>query len=264
MLFLETTNSFLSGKVLPAVLILAGAYLALRLRFFYIAHPVKFVGELKKSGGRDGTSPLKALSMALAGTLGVGNISGVATAITAGGAGAVFWMWVSALAAMSVKYAEVALAVEYREKRDTPDGVRYRGGAYHYMKKGLSPYVGRRGATAVASVFALFLVSNSVLTGNIVQVNAAASVFDDFPKIACGAVIAVTVFAVVAGGARRIGDFTVRVIPFLTVLYVVLSMYIILTNAGRIGQVFSQIFKGAFSFRAAAGGAAYPAPCASG
>ena len=152
--------------------------------------------------------------------------------------------------------AEVFLAVKYRETESTPDGERYHGGAYHYMKKGLSRYVGRRGASAVASVFALFLVSNSVLTGNIVQVNAAASVYGGIPKIVCGAMIAVTVLAVVAGGAKRIGDFTVKVIPFLTVLYVVLSMYIILTNAGRIGQVFSEIFKGAFSFRAAAGGAA--------
>ena len=256
MAFLETTNSLLSGVILPAVLILTGAYLAVRLKFFYIIHPVKLFKELKKSGGRDGTSPFKALSMALAGTLGVGNISGVATAITAGGAGAVFWMWVSALAAMSVKYAEVALAVKYRDTEITAKGVKYHGGAFHYMRKGLPKYVGRRGASAVASIFAVFLVSNSVLTGNIVQVNAAASVYGGIPKIVCGAMIAVTVLAVVAGGARRIGDFTVRVIPSLTVLYVALSLFVILTNAERIGGIISEIFKGALSFRAAAGGAA--------
>ncbi len=256
MSFLETTNSYLSGKVLPAVLILTGVYLAVRLRFFYLIHPVKFFRELKRSGGRDGTSPFKALSMALAGTLGVGNISGVATAITAGGAGAVFWMWISAAAAMSVKYAEVSLAVKYREREESDGGVKYHGGAYYYMKKGLSRYVGRRGAAGAAAVFAVFLVSNSILTGNIVQVNAASSVFPAIPKIVCGGAIALTVLAVVAGGAARIGDFTVRVIPILTVVYVVLSGYVILTNTGRIAGVFSEIFKGALSFRAAAGGAA--------
>ncbi len=251
-MYLEITNSFLSGVVLPAVLIPVGVFLAFRLRFFYLLHPIRFFKDLKGSGDGSGTSPFKALSMALAGTLGVGNISGVATAIAAGGAGAVFWMWLSAAAAMSVKYAEVFLAVKYRERDDAG----YHGGAYYYMRKGLSARLGKRGGTAVASFFAVLIALNSVLTGNIVQVNAASSVFGGVPRIVCGAVIASVVLAVTAGGVKRIGDFTVRVIPFLTVVYAALSLYIIVINRERVGGVFAEIFGGAFNFRAAAGGTA--------
>lgn len=251
MRFLESTNSLLSGIVLPTVLITVGTYLAFRFRFFFFLHPVKVVKSIKNAGGSGGTSPFKAMTMALAGTLGVGNISGVATAIVAGGAGAVFWMWLSALAAMSLKYAEVYLAVRYRKRGE---GGGYRGGAFYYMKEGLGPILGKKRAARIAAVFAALLVSNSILTGNIVQVNAAASVFEDVPHVVCGAAIAITVLAVTAGGAKRVGDFTVKVIPFLTALYVALSLYIIITNASRVGAVFSEIIRGAFNFRSASGG----------
>jgi len=256
MLFLEKTNSLMSGAVLPVVLIAVGLYLAFKLRFFYILHPISVAKSVKGSGSGGGTTPFKALTMALAGTLGVGNISGVATAIVAGGAGAVFWMWASALAAMSIKYAEVYLAVKYRKSEKASDGIKYHGGAFYYMRDGLAVRVGNKISRRIAVFFALLLVSNSILTGNIVQVNAAASVFDKVPGIVCGVLTALFVLAVTAGGARRIGDFTVRVIPFLTVVYVALSLFVIITNADRIGGVFSEIFKGALSPRAAAGGAA--------
>ncbi|MBQ7715700.1 MAG: sodium:alanine symporter family protein [Clostridia bacterium] len=250
MLFLERTNSYLSGAVLPLVLISVGIYLAFKFRAFYIIHPIKTMKELKGAGSGDGVSPFKALSIALAGTLGVGNISGVATAICAGGAGAVFWMWASAFAAMSVKYAEVSLAVKYRRKKDGA----LQGGAFLYMREGLRGKIGNRPAALIASFFAVMLVLNSVLTGNIVQVNAASSVFEGIPPVVCGIAIALTVLAVTAGGAARIGDFTVRVIPFLTVLYSALSVFVIVTNADRAPEVFSRIVSGAFDFRAAAGG----------
>ena len=256
MTFIEVTNSFLSGMILPAVLISVGLFLAAKFRFFFIFHPVKTMKSVGAAGASGGTSPFKALTMALAGTLGVGNISGVATAITAGGPGAVFWMWASAFAAMSVKYAEVFLAVKYRHS-DASDGkVRYYGGAYYYMKEGLEKFLGSGASSVIAAVFACLLVSNSLLTGNIVQVNAAASVFDGVPKIAVGAAIALLALAVSAGGARRVGDFTVRVIPFLTAVYVFLSLFIIFSNIGNVGKVLRSVFEGAFSFRAAAGGAA--------
>ena len=256
MRFFESANSILSGMILPVVLIGAGIYLAIRLRFFYIVHPAKTAKAIASAGRGGGTSPFKALTVALAGTLGVGNISGVATAIVAGGAGAVFWMWISALAAMSVKYAEVFLAVKYRRSRKTARGKEYYGGAYYYMKEGLSSSLGRRGAAAVASLFACLLVSNSLLTGNVVQINAAASVFEGVPKIAVGVAVAVTVGIVTVGGAKRVGDFTVRVIPFLTVVYCALSLWVIITNAPFLGEVFSRIFREAFSFRSAVGGVA--------
>ncbi|MBQ7670880.1 MAG: sodium:alanine symporter family protein [Clostridia bacterium] len=256
MSFLEVTNSFLSGMILPAVLIFVGVFLAAKFRFFFLIHPFKTMKRVGTAASSGGTSPFKALTVALAGTLGVGNISGVATAITAGGPGAVFWMWASALTAMSVKYAEVYLAVKYRRAEVSGDKVRYRGGAYYYMKEGLAKFLGKRTSSVIAVFFACLLVSNSLLTGNIVQVNAASSVFDGVPKIAVGAVIAVFALAVSAGGAKRVGDFTVRVIPFLTAVYVFLSLFIIISNIGKTGEVLRSIVDGAFSFRAAAGGAA--------
>ncbi len=256
MKFVESANSVLSGVLLPVVLIAVGIYLAAKLRFFYVLHPVKTAKAVASAGTGSGTSPFKALTVALAGTLGVGNISGVATAIVAGGPGAVFWMWVSALAAMSVKYAEVALAVKYRRTRTGTHGGEYFGGAFYYMKEGLSPILGSRAAKYIASGFACLLVSNSLLTGNVVQVNAAASVFDGIPGVAVGAAIAVAVAVVTVGGAKRVGDFTVRVIPLLTLVYILLSLYVIISGAERLGEVFSSIFRGAFSLRSAASGAA--------
>lgn len=254
MAFLEKVNSVLSGAALPIILIAVGVYLAVRLRLFYVFHPIKFVKDLKDAAKGEGTSPFKALSIALAGTLGVGNISGVAAAICAGGAGAVFWMWISALAAMSVKYAEVALAVKYRRVRETGGKKEYYGGAMYYIKDGLSKYVGKKTGACLAAFFAFLLVTNSVVTGNIVQVNAVASVWENTPKILWGAVIGVSVLAVVAGGIKRIGDFTVLAIPFLSAVYIALSMYIILSNAASVPLIFEEIFAGAFSLKAAGGG----------
>lgn len=254
MIYLERINSCLSGVLLPLLLIAVGLYLGVRLRFFYFFHPLKLVKTLKEAGEGGGTSPFKALSMALAGTLGVGNISGVATAITAGGAGAVFWMWVSAFAAMSIKYGEVYLAVTYRKIKIENGKTRYRGGAPYYIKEGLSKYTGERIAGVIASAFAVFLVINSFLTGNIVQINAAASVSEKIPNYVWGIVIGIIVFAVVAGGGNRIGDFTVKIIPVLSVLYIVLSLYVIFSNVSAVPPLFAKILREAFSFKAVGGG----------
>ena len=113
---LDNINALLSGMIMPVLLLGCGLLFSSYLHFFWIVHPVKFFRSLKKGLTGGGQTPFKAMTVALAGTLGVGNIAGVASAIVAGGAGAVFWMWVSALLAMGVKYAEVALAVAHRRK----------------------------------------------------------------------------------------------------------------------------------------------------
>lgn len=256
MRYLEELNSLLSGGILPVVLIFTGVYLALRLRLFYVFHPIKFIRDLREAGRGGGTSPFKALSTALAGTLGVGNISGVASAICAGGAGAVFWMWLSALAAMSVKYAEVYLAVAYRKKEERRGRCEYHGGAPYYIKEGLKKHLGAKSAGILSALFAVLLVTNSLLTGNLVQVNAAASVWGKAPPLAVGLAIGLCVAAVVAGGASRVGDFTVKLIPFLSAIYIVLSLYIIFSNLELVPGVFRRIIDGAFSLRSAAGGIA--------
>lgn len=250
MYYLESINSLLSGSVLPAVLIFTGIYLGARQRFYCILHPVRFIKDLKAAGTGGGTSPFKALSTALAGTLGVGNISGVATAVSAGGAGAVFWMWISALCAMSVKYAEVYLAVLYRKE----NGGKKKGGAPYYIKEGLSKYFGKRRAAALALFFAFLLVTNSLLTGNLVQVNAAVSAGGEIPPWAVALAFGICTLVVVGGGASRVGDFTVKTIPVLSAVYIALSLFIIFSNFQLVPGVFREIFRGAFRLPAAVGG----------
>lgn len=191
------------------------------------------------------------MSLALAGTLGVGNIAGVATAIVAGGAGAVFWMWISALIAMSVKYAEVVLAIHYRRY----DGGRYHGGSMYYIRDG-APH-GRlniKASVFIASFFAVLCLANALLTGNIVQVNSAAAASGKVPAIVVGCIFAVMMLIISFGGAKRISSFTVALIPFLSIVYILLSMFIIVKYAQVMPRVLTAIFSDAFNFSSAAGG----------
>ena len=245
----EAVASFL-GSIMPPVLIIAGIYFAVRLRFFYILHPVRTVRLMTARRG-DGISPFRAATMALAGTLGVGNITGVCAAIASGGAGAVFWMWVSAFAAMSVKYAETALAVIFRRR----DNREYYGGAPYYISDGLP--TGRRTASVIGALFAVMCVINSFTVGGVLQVNAAARSASDFlsvPAYAVGIVLAILTVAAVTGGARRISTVTVYLIPAVSALYILMCVAVIVICRDALPEVVRRIFTDAFSLRAAAGG----------
>lgn len=248
---METINTFLSGMLMPALLIGTGIWFAVRLRFFYIFHPIRFFQTLAQAHKGGGVSPFRALSQALAGTLGVGNMAGVATAIVAGGPGAIFWMWISALCAMSVKYAEVRIAVEHRRRT----GEEFYGGAMYYIKDVLCRKLPRAGVVAGGG-FALLCVANSLLTGNIVQMHAAASVFPWMPPIILGGIVAAMAFVIACGGAGRVSEITMGLIPFLSGAYMLISMVIIVRNGDRLPQVLGEIFSSGLSLRAAAGGAA--------
>lgn len=247
---LDQINAALSGILLPAVLLVAGLYLGYKIRFFYILHPIKLCRTIKDAAGSGGVSPMRALSVALAGTLGVGNITGVATAIACGGAGAVFWMWVCAFLVMSVKYAEVYLSQVYR----TREGI---GGAPYYMRDGLRKILGK-GSSVLAAGFALLIAANSLLTGTVVQVDAAAGVVTEFfagvPAIVCGAVFAVLGSITAAGGLKRVSDLTVRLIPALSAVYIIISAVCVIRSADTLPHAFRMIFEGAFTPAAAGGG----------
>jgi len=243
---LSLFNKYLFGPTLPIIVFAAGIFFCFRLSFFHFRHPIKIIGSIFSGSSGDGISPFKAVTVALAGTLGVGNIVGVATAITAGGAGAVFWMMVSALAAMVLKYSEIVLAVKYR---CTADGSVH-GGAAYYMRDGLGfkklPF-----AFSVLSVIAAFTI------GNIVQVKAASDALNDavsVPSLLTGAIIAFTVIIVVFRGIDTIAVFTSFLIPVLCCVYILFAVYIIIINFGKIDDVVLMILKDAFSFRAAGGG----------
>ncbi len=196
---------------------------------------------------KDTRSPFSSLCLALAGTLGVGNISGVAAAITVGGPGAVFWIWVSAIVSAVLKFAETVLALCYRE-RDA-DG-NFCGGAHLYIKKGLN-------APAMAVFFCITCILTSFTMGSITQTKAAADgVFTalNISPLACGAVFFVAILYLSIRGSEKISAFTLKLIPPLCLAYVILSLTVIFIFRDNVLYVTSVIFSEAFTPRAGVGG----------
>lgn len=235
----------------------AGVFLTVKLRFFQL-FGLQFIwkntiGTLlskkeARSGGRN-ISPFQAVTTALAGTMGVGNIAGVATALVAGGPGAIFWMWVSAFFGMITKYAEIFLAVKYRQTDKTG---RYFGGPMYYMEQGL-------GKKWLAGVFAVLCAATSLGIGNLTQINSVSTaVYSAFnvPTVWSGTLVAVVVALVIFGGVKRIASVTEMVIPFISILYIFAAGTFLYIHRGEIGTAFALIFQGALSPRTAAGGIA--------
>ncbi len=234
---------------LAVTLLGGGAFFAFYLRGFFLLHPIRTLREALKKEKRGGISPLRALSASLAGTLGVGNIVGVAVAVMLGGAGAVFWMWVSALLSMVLKFCEITLGLRYRVFRAGEDV----GGPMYYMEKG----IGGRGGRAFALIFSAAGVISSFAMGNIVQTSAASDAAEfifGVPKWAFGIGFALLIALVVFGGFSRISRFTSIVLPIMAGMYLVLSLAIIIKNAGMVSGVFAEIFAEALKFDAAGGG----------
>jgi amino acid carrier protein len=203
---------------------------------------------IKRSDTPDAVSPFKAVTMALAGTLGVGNIVGVATAITAGGSGAVFWMLISAVASILIKYSEIVLAVKYRQSHNNKS--EFFGGAMYYIRDGL-------GKNKLAVMFAVVCLMSSFTLGNIIQVNAAANAFDmvfNIPPIAVGVFFAITSFIVIWGGIKSISELTAKLIPLLSLTFIAFSMYIIIINYHMIPDIIISILSEAFKPSSAIGG----------
>ena len=240
---LDFLNKFLCGIVLPAFLILVGIYFLIKLKFFYILHPLKTAKTMNKGG-------FKSLSVALAGTLGVGNIVGVSSALISGGAGAIFWMWLSAFISMSLKYVEVFLAMKYRKSNN--DGTFY-GGAPYYIYEGFKKKLGNRFSKIIACIFAVLCATNSLTTGNLVQINAVSTLIP-VKKLYFGIATAFFVLLIIIGGIKTISKFTSVAIPTLSVFYIVLSLYVISTNIAAVPSVISSIFKEAFSLKSATSG----------
>lgn len=230
--------------VLPVLIMGCGAFYLFKLRFFFFSHPIKTVrAMISESAG------LRALSLSLAGTLGVGNIVGVAVAISLGGAGAVFWMWASALIAAVLKYAEIVLAVKYREV--CGDG--YRGGPMYYMKNGVGGNFGR----ILAAVFALIGVVLSFVLGNLVQSRAAVGAVQsvvNVPSLAVGATLALLCAASIFGGYGTVSRVTSVIVPIMSGAYIVIALKIVISNAATLPDVIEKIFSSAFTPSSAGGG----------
>ena len=229
----------------PILLFGVGLFYVLRLRGFYILHPLRCVKLLFSYKPKGGISPFRALTVALAGTLGVGNIVGVASALYFGGPGAVAWMLVSALVAMVLKYAEITLALRHR--RITPDG-QPKGGAPYYVEDGLTraglPRMGR----ILAAVFALLCLLNAVTMGSLLQVNAVAGAMETgfaLPPVVTGIGVAVLAVITVKGGARRISALTEKLVPLMTVGFLVACVAVLILRRQRIPAAMTAIWQDA-------------------
>ena len=234
------------GTVLTPLMLFAasaGILSGVGFRRIFDLRPLFRTKERKKAG----TSPLAALSLALAGTLGVGNITGVASALTAGGPGAVFWMWIGALAAVPVKYAEVRLAVRYRER--TPVG--WRGGAMYVIRNGFG---GTKAACGLASFFAVLCAANALVTGNLIQSNAAVSLLPPAHRMLWGLLLSLLVGLSVCFGTRHIERVAARLMPALTAFYIMVCLMAVLPRAAMLPGILSTIVRSAFSVRAFGGG----------
>ncbi|MDT7833323.1 alanine/glycine:cation symporter family protein [Flavobacteriaceae bacterium S356] len=213
--------------------------------------------------GHEGeVSHFQALTAALSATVGLGNIAGVAIAVSIGGAGATFWMIVAGLLGMASKFVECTLGVKYRDIAE--DGTVY-GGPMYYLTKGLkSKGLGRLGKV-LAALFAIFVIGGSFGGGNMFQVNQAFQLVENITGGEAsfihgkgwlfGLVMAVLVGIVIIGGIKKIAKVTDKIVPFMVVIYVAASLFVIIANYDMIGSAFAQIFNGAFSPEGVAGGA---------
>ncbi|EAQ28973.1 hypothetical protein NAP1_15278 [Erythrobacter sp. NAP1] len=238
----------------PMVVILLGAglYIMIGLKFYPILKlGSAFAGLFKsrKGQGSGEISPFAALSTALSGQVGTGNLAGVATAIALGGPGAVFWMWVTALIGMALAFAEGSLAIRYRET--TSDGVK-RGGPMSYIMMGLGPKW-----SWLAVIFCIATLFSALITGNGIQANSVADSMNELFGMSeqmAGVIVAVAVFVVIIGGIKSIGKVAESVIPFMAIAYIVMAVIALALNAPAIPGTFALIFESAFSETAAAGG----------
>ena len=242
-------NKYFFGIGIPFLLMGAGIFYCIRLKFFHFLHPIKVLRSFKseRSGG---VSSLKAMMLALAGTLGVGNMVGVASAIALGGFGAVFWMWVSALIAMILKYAEIVLAMLYR-KYD--EGGRPYGAAMYYIR---ACFGGRLGAV-LAGIFAVFCIINAFSVGSMIQVNAAAEAMNGVfgtPPIVIGLIFAAITLVAILRGSTGILALTEKLVPLMTLGFTVISVAVIVMRPSDALAAIEKIFSNAFSFQSGAAG----------
>ena len=259
-------NNFVWG--IPAMVCILGVGLYLTIgtgfvQFRKLSYSIKMtLGKLfTHNQAKEGAmTPFQAVCTALASTVGTGNIAGVAGAIAIGGPGAVFWMWISAFLGMCTKFAEVILAVHFREKNEKGDWV---GGPMYYIKNGL----GKKWHW-MAALYAALGVLTVFGTGNATQVNTIVTAIDsalvsygiasgsqlNTINLILGIVIAILVAMVLLGGIRRIGKVTEALVPFMALLYIVLGIGVIALNISGLPAVFVSIFQGAFNPAAVTGG----------
>ena len=250
--FLIYIDGFLGSAIwFPTFLLATGIFFTLYLGFpqiRYFRHAIGVTtGKFDKEGAKGDTSHFQALATALSGTVGTGNIGGVALALHLGGPAALFWMWMTAFFGMTSKFVEVTLSHKYRN--ETADGT-MAGGPMYYMEKGLN-------AKWLAVVFAVATVLSSFGTGNLPQINSIASGLEstfDLDPLITASVLSVLLALVIIGGITRIAKVAAAIVPTMAMIYLIGAFAVIIPNIGNIIPSFLSIFSNAFSGSAAAGG----------
>ncbi|AIW14943.1 sodium:alanine symporter family protein [Vibrio tubiashii] len=246
-------NDLLWGSILVYLLVGVGIYFTVRLGFIQFRHFGHMFSVLKNSRKADkaGISSFQALCTSLAARVGTGNMAGVAVALTAGGPGAIFWMWLIAMLGMATSFAESTLAQLYKTKDD--DG-NYRGGPAYYMEKGL-------GMRWMGVLFSVFLIIAFGLVFNAVQANSIANAMNNafgWEDTYVGIAVVLLSSIVIFGGIKRIARVAELVVPLMALAYLLLAMFVMLTNLEKLPAVLTLIFKSAFGLQeAAAGGLGY-------
>ena len=259
-------NNFIWGVPAMICIIGVGIFLSIRTGFLQIRkfpYAIKTtIGRMfrKKSASDGALTPFQAVCTALAATVGTGNIAGVAGAIAIGGPGAVFWMWISAILGMCTKFAEVTLAVHFREVNADGELV---GGPMYYIKNGLGKHW-----HWLAYLFSAFGVLTVFGTGNATQINTITTAINSAllnyniisegsvskSNLIIGIIIAALVALILLGGVKRIGNVTEKLVPFMAVFYIILAIGVVIMNIQHVPGVFAAIFEGAFKPSAVTGG----------
>ncbi|MDR0918666.1 MAG: amino acid carrier protein [Oscillospiraceae bacterium] len=246
---LEKTVSLLWGIPTLIIMLSAGLFITIKIKASQFKAKTIFNNTVKslfkKDNAENGINQFQAVSVALAATMGTGNIIGVASAIAIGGAGSIFWMWISAIMGMALVYAENVLSIKFRRKEHGETI----GGAFAYLKYGVKNKI-------LAIFFAVCCVLTSFGMGCMAQSNSAALSLKSLgiSTNISGIVIALCVGIIILGGVKRVGHFASLLVPFLSLAYIVVSLVIILTYKEKIPAVFAAIFKGAFGFNEVTGG----------
>ncbi|MBP5166667.1 MAG: alanine:cation symporter family protein, partial [Oscillospiraceae bacterium] len=263
----DAVNGFVWGVPVLSLLILTGVLMTILTKVFQISHigywlkhtlGSIFKKEINAHVDEKGTvSQFQALCTALAATVGVGNIAGVAGAIILGGPGAVFWMWVAAFFGMMTNYSENVLGIFYRRKNSKGE---WTGGAMYYLRDGLGGYKGfKHIGKVLAIMFSVFAVLASFGIGNASQIgNISANLNNVFaiPGWVTGILLMILTGLVVVGGIKRIAAVTEKIVPFMVVLYIIGTIAVIVMNINRVGAAFGAIFSSIFGIKAVTGGAA--------
>ncbi|MBQ4283337.1 MAG: sodium:alanine symporter family protein [Lachnospira sp.] len=264
---LNTIDSLVWGVPLIVLILAVGLFMTLRLKGLQITKlGIAFRSIFKKDSGDGEVSGFASLCTALSATIGTGNIVGVATALVAGGPGAMFWMWVAAIVGTATKYAECLLAVKFRVTDDDGHVV---GGPFYYIEKGMG-----KKYTWLAKLFATFGVGAGLLgIGTFTQINGITSAISNFfdnassktinifgmeytyTIVISSIILTICVALVIIGGIKRISNVAQVVVPFMAATYVLTVLTILFTNATKIPEAFVTIVESAFGLRAVAGGA---------